>query len=75
MGILTLGVVPASRLITGKQPPWLRQWARFARKTRFSDLPETVVERTRLVLLDSLGAIIAGRAEPEVQARRCCKPS
>jgi 2-methylcitrate dehydratase PrpD len=67
-GIVTPVVVPASILITGKQPPWLKQWAQFARKTQFRDLPDAVVERTRLVLLDSLGAIIAGRAEPEVAA-------
>ncbi len=67
-GIVTYGVVPASILITGKQPLWLRQWASFARKTRFRDLPDPVIERTRLVLLDSLGAIIAGRAEPEMRA-------
>ena len=67
MAIFTAGVVPASVLVTGKQPKWLRQWARFARATSFEDLPPEVVERTRLVILDSLGAILAGRAEPELQ--------
>lgn len=68
MAIVTPGVVPASVLITGRQPKWLKQWARFARAARFDDLPPEVVQRSLLVILDSIGAIIAGRAEPEVQA-------
>lgn len=68
MAIVTQGVVPASILVTGKRPAWLRQWAGFTRKTRFGDLPEEVVARSRLVILDCMGAIIAGRAEPEVAA-------
>jgi 2-methylcitrate dehydratase PrpD len=67
MAIFTAGVIPASVLVTGKQPKWLRQWARFARATRFGDLPAEVVERSRLVILDCMGAILAGRAEPELQ--------
>jgi 2-methylcitrate dehydratase PrpD len=75
MAIVTAGVVPASILVTGKRPIWLKHWARFARNTRFDDLPETVVSRARLVMLDSLGAIIAGAAEPEMRAamRRLAK--
>jgi 2-methylcitrate dehydratase PrpD len=68
MAIVTQGVLPASILVTGKQPAWLKQWSRFARTTRFGDLPEAAVERARLVMLDSIGAIIAGSAEPEMQA-------
>ncbi|MGL4634588.1 MAG: MmgE/PrpD family protein [Beijerinckiaceae bacterium] len=68
MAIVTPGVVPASILITGKQPAWLKKWAGFARETRYADLPDAVTERTRLVLLDSVGAIIAGRSEPEIKA-------
>ena len=68
MAIVTPGVVPASVLVTGVQPKWLKTWARFARATTFETLPEAVVERSRLVMLDSLGAIIAGRAEPEMAA-------
>ncbi|MGL4441632.1 MAG: MmgE/PrpD family protein [Bosea sp. (in: a-proteobacteria)] len=68
MAIVTPGVVPASILVTGKRPAWLKQWAGFARKARFDDLPDEVVARSRLVILDCLGAIIAGRAEPEVAA-------
>jgi 2-methylcitrate dehydratase PrpD len=66
MAIVTPGVIPASILVTNQQPKWLKQWAAFARATQFDDLPEAVVERARLVMLDSLGAIIAGRAEPEM---------
>ncbi len=67
MAIVTPGVVPASVLVTGKRPKWLREWARFARATRFEDLPEAVVSRARLVMLDCIGAIIAGGAEPEMR--------
>jgi 2-methylcitrate dehydratase PrpD len=66
MAIVTPGVVPASILVTNRQPKWLKQWVAFARATQFDDLPEAVVDRARLVMLDSLGAIIAGRAEPEM---------
>jgi 2-methylcitrate dehydratase PrpD len=68
MAIVTQGVVPASILVTGKRPAWLKSWARFARRTRFDDLPEAVTERARLVMLDSIGAIVAGSAEPEMRA-------
>jgi 2-methylcitrate dehydratase PrpD len=70
MAIVTPGVLPASVLVTGRQPQWLKQWANFARETRFDDLPPEVITRTCLVLLDSLGAIIAGRAEPELSPAR-----
>lgn len=68
MAMVTQGVVPASVLVTGKRPAWLRQWSGFARKARFEDLPEEVVARSRLVILDCIGAVMAGRAEPEVIA-------
>ena len=68
MGIVTAGVVPASVLVTGKRPKWLRDWARFARAAAFDALPDPVVDRTRLVILDCMGAMIAGRSEPEVAA-------
>jgi 2-methylcitrate dehydratase PrpD len=66
--MLNKGVVPASILVTGKRPEWLRDWARFARGMVFDDMPAPVVDRTRLVILDCLAAMIAGRAEPEVGA-------
>jgi 2-methylcitrate dehydratase PrpD len=77
MGIVTPGVMPASRMVSKAVPPWLQRFARLARGLRHDDLPEETLARTRLVLLDSVGAIIAGRAEPEVAgtARRLGKPS
>lgn len=68
MAIVTPGVIPASVLVTGRQPKWLRQWGRFARAARFEDLTPEVVQRTMLVILDCIGAIIAGQAEPEVRS-------
>ena len=42
--------------------------SRFITKTRFKDLPEAVVERTKLIIADSIGAIVGGAAEPEIRA-------
>ena len=70
MAIVTPGVLPASALVTRQRPAWLMQWAEFANAMRYEDIPAEVVERTRLVMLDCLGAIIAGHAEPEVRAVR-----
>jgi 2-methylcitrate dehydratase PrpD len=66
MAIVTKGVRPASELVTGKPPEWLSTWAEFASKTEFENLPAAVVNRTCLVILDSIGAILAGRAEREI---------
>lgn len=66
MTIVTPGVEPASKLVTGRPPKWLKAWARFAKEASYEALPVEVVSRTRLVVLDCLGAIIAGRGEPEV---------
>jgi 2-methylcitrate dehydratase PrpD len=52
--------------VTGKAPEWLSAWAEFANKTGFENLPLAVVDRTCLVILDSIGAILAGRAEKEI---------
>lgn len=68
MAIVTHGVEPASRLVTGQSPKWLIRWSKFSRAVGFADLPAEVVSRTRLVVLDSIGAIVAGRSEPEVVA-------
>lgn len=67
-GMVSPGIEPASILVTGRKPAWLGEWGRFARATAFDDLPAPVVARAKLVLLDCLGAIIAGKAEPEVAA-------
>lgn len=66
MTIVTPGVEPASKLVTGRSPKWLKAWARFAKEASYGALPAEVVSRTRLVVLDCLGAVIAGRGEPEV---------
>jgi len=66
MTIVTPGVEPASKLVTGRSPKWLKVWAQFAKGVSFAVLADEVVARTRLVVLDCLGAIIAGRGEPEV---------
>jgi 2-methylcitrate dehydratase PrpD len=68
MAIVTKGIRPASELVTGKAPEWLSIWAEFASKTGFENLPPAVVDRTCLVILDSIGAILAGRAETEIAA-------
>ncbi|MHB2169797.1 MmgE/PrpD family protein [Alsobacter sp. R-9] len=45
---------------------WLDRWSSFAAGLRFADLPASVVERTKQVLFDSIGAIAAGAREPEM---------
>jgi 2-methylcitrate dehydratase PrpD len=67
MAIFTPAVVPASVLVTGHVPSWLAFWGEFASTQRYADLPTTVVDRAKLVMLDCIGAIIAGRAEPEIR--------
>ncbi|MDF2973258.1 MAG: 2-methylcitrate dehydratase [Microvirga sp.] len=67
MTIVTQNVIPASVLLQAGQPQWLQQWGRFAADARFADLPAAVVERTKLVLLDCIGAIAAGMQEPEMR--------
>ncbi len=68
MAMLTPGVVSASDLMAAPPSPWLGEWASFAARARFADLPGEVVSRTRLALLDCIGAIAAGAQEPECQA-------
>jgi 2-methylcitrate dehydratase PrpD len=68
MTVLGHDVVPASVLLQQGQPAWLGEWGRFAEQVRFADLPAPVVERTRLVLLDCIGAIAAGMQEPEMRS-------
>ncbi|MGG5822180.1 MmgE/PrpD family protein [Falsiroseomonas sp. HW251] len=68
MAIVTKGVEPASVLMAAAPPAWLDQWCGFVAKLRFADLPAEVAQRTRLALLDCIGAISAGAQEPEVQA-------
>jgi 2-methylcitrate dehydratase PrpD len=68
MTITTAGVVPASRLVSASRPDWLDAWSRFAARTEYDDLPEAVVARAKLVVLDCVGAAVAGSAEPELRA-------
>ena len=44
--------------------------ARFAAETRCEDIPEPVRRHARLVLLDTLGVILAGAGRPEVARLR-----
>ncbi len=44
--------------------------ARFVAETRWEDIPEAVQAHAKLVLLDTLGVILAGSVQPEVQAIR-----
>ncbi|MCQ4160200.1 MmgE/PrpD family protein [Roseomonas sp. GC11] len=66
MNIVTAGVEPASVLLRRQRPEWLEEWGRFAASFSFADLPEEARDRTRLVLLDSIGVIAAGMQEPEL---------
>jgi 2-methylcitrate dehydratase PrpD len=68
MAIVTKGVEPASVLMAAAPPAWLGQWCDFAARTRFTDLPAEVAHRSRLALLDCIGAIASGAQEAEVQA-------
>ena len=70
MTIVTPGVEPASKLVTGRSPKWLKAWARFAKEASYDALPAEVVSRTRLVVLDCLGAIIADAASRRLALRR-----
>ncbi|HAM55032.1 MAG TPA: 2-methylcitrate dehydratase [Candidatus Rokubacteria bacterium] len=44
---------------------YLTRLARFVHETRLGDLPASTVKASRLVLLDTIGAIVAGSALPE----------
>ena len=70
MAIVTRGVQPASELMAAAPPAWLEQWSSFAARLRFAELPAEVAQRTRLALLDSIGAIAAGAQEAEVGRSR-----
>src|SRR5512134_1345875 len=59
--------VAAARTLS-RHPHWLNDLAAFCADLRFADLPREVVERTRLVLADSIGAVAAGAQEPEMKA-------
>src|SRR5215469_18169571 len=48
----------------------IEELARFVARTQWDDVPEPVQQHTKLVLLDTLGVILAGSARPEVQQLR-----
>lgn len=48
--------------------PWLDKLADFAAGFRFSTLTRATVEQSSYVVLDTMGAIAGGAAEPEMQA-------
>src|SRR3954462_2751452 len=48
----------------------IEELARFVARTRCEDIAETVRAHARLVLLDTLGVILAGGERPEVAALR-----
>ncbi len=68
MSIVTPGVIPASVLLADAPPAWLGQWTAFAAALTPGDLPEPVIARAKLVLLDCLGVMAAGMQEPETAA-------
>jgi 2-methylcitrate dehydratase PrpD len=68
MAIVTPGVKTASELAAEPRSGWLAEWGRFAAGVAFADLPAEVVARTKQVIYDSVGAITAGMAEPEMRA-------
>src|SRR5215208_2947182 len=48
----------------------IEELARFVAETRCDDIPEAVRRHARLVLLDTLGVILAGGGRPEVAGLR-----
>jgi 2-methylcitrate dehydratase PrpD len=48
----------------------IEELARFTARTEWDDIPETVRRHATLVLLDTLGVILAGTERPEVRALR-----
>src|SRR5947199_4552687 len=48
----------------------IEELAKFVAATRWEDVPEPVRRHAKLVLLDTLGVILAGGARPEVIRRR-----
>ncbi len=46
----------------------IERLAEFVAQTRWEDVPEPVRRHTKLVLLDTLGVILAGAERPEVAA-------
>ena len=49
-------------------PLFLPDMARFISSTEMENIPEEAVARTKLVIMDCIGAIVGGMAEPDMQA-------
>ena len=47
---------------------WLHEWSGFAAAARLEDIDAATLDRARLTLADTLGAIAAGQQEPEIAA-------
>jgi 2-methylcitrate dehydratase PrpD len=45
----------------------IERLAQFVTETQWNEIPEAVQQHARLVLLDTLGVILAGAEQPEVQ--------
>ncbi|MFC6198367.1 MmgE/PrpD family protein [Ponticaulis profundi] len=65
---LSGGIPTATELAAEQRRSWLPAWGEFAHRLAFGDLPGAVMEHAKLVLLDTIGAIIAGMQEPEMKA-------
>jgi 2-methylcitrate dehydratase PrpD len=50
--------------------PQIEALAQFVAQTRWEDIPQSVQRHTKLVVLDTLGVILAGAERPEVRALR-----
>ena len=48
----------------------IEKLAQFVAETQWEDVPQPVQHHAKLVLLDTLGVILAGSARPEVAALR-----
>jgi len=51
-------------------PDYLERLARFVGSTRAEDIPARVLDRARLILVDTLGVIAAGMRTPELVPSR-----
>lgn len=58
---------PVRELLAERGDGWLQPWSEFAARTQLRDLPGPVVDQAKLVLLDTIGVIASGMAEPEMR--------
>lgn len=67
MTVHTPGIVSASALLARGEPGWLRRWRDFAGGLTVAMLPDPVLAQTKLILLDSIGAVACGMQETEMR--------